>query len=138
MGVHIVRTIIVKGKGKRKQVLAVENMEFPPERRWYGLPGGTVHATEKTVHGAQRETKEETGYTVGGLEEVYAEKRKGRHHHYFKVKRRRGRKKVEPTYGTGGLLEDGPPRWIPLEDIRQGVVPFHPSHVRVLEQVGIL
>lgn len=136
--VRIARVILLKGKGKSKCVLAVANMEYPEESRWYGLPGGTVWVGERIVHGAQRETKEETGYTPGGLDEVLTEKYGRIYHHYFRAKKRRGKMKTEPTVGKDGRIEDGPPQWILLSSIKNESVPFHPRHIDVLEKVGIL
>jgi len=136
--VRIARVVLLKGKGKNKCVLSVANMEFPEEDRWYGLPGGTVWVGERVVHGAQRETKEETGYTPGCLEEVLTEKQGKIYHHYFRAKKRRGKRKTEPTRGADGHIEDGPPEWILLSDIADGNVVFHPRHRNALEKIGIL
>jgi 8-oxo-dGTP diphosphatase len=62
--------IIVVTRGRKPKVLLIRRKHDPFAGCW-AIPGGFVEMDETLEAAARRELKEETGVTVGGLEQLY-------------------------------------------------------------------
>jgi 8-oxo-dGTP diphosphatase len=124
----IVKVLVVNERG---ELLALQRDPNDLNRpgQW-DFPGGNVEDGEELAAAARRETQEETGLDVAGLELVYgvsAENPKGSGTWLFFLARVQGRPEVRLSHEHVAF------RWVsPAEFLRQSIYPRHQDMLRYL------